>query len=159
MKKVIISDIDGTIIPDKYNPVYNRPTKSINLSKKMVSYFNTMIKMKADIVFLTGRPPQYENITKNLLKPINKYKIFFHSFNNKEWSEELYNKFKLNHIIEISKEYDIIVILEDRYNVLKYITNNKQKINKIVLMLHVVYLEEKGDMLCREIMSLNPYKN
>ena len=158
VNSIIFCDIDGTIVPTYFDSDQSiskeeldnikRKTEREVLSKNIISILNIMIK-NTKLVFLTGRPKEWEVITHKLLKPINrgKYDIHFLSIEG-QWNREKYYKFKLDMINKLSIKYDIIYVIDDNINLLKYIKKYFNIKNRLFLFLiNGVYNSAIKDMV------------
>ncbi len=146
---IFFCDIDGTIVPTcfKSNQELDivklenigKRLELLTLSKEIIHLLNTIIK-NTKLVFLTGRPKVWEKVTYNLLKPINRknYNIYFLNIKGK-WSIEKYYKFKLDIIHKISEKYDIIYVIDDIIDLLKYIKKYFNLENKFLFLINGIY--------------------
>ncbi len=149
INSIVFCDIDGTIVPTCFKPNremdnielenIRRRIELLTLSKEIISLLHMIIK-NTKLVFLTGRPKEWEDATYNLLKPINKkkYNIYFLNIEGK-WSMEKYYKFKLDIIHKISEKYDIIYVIDDIIDLLKYIKKYFNLENKFLFLINGVY--------------------
>lgn len=158
LKIVFVCDIDGTIIPQEFNSGdvknYSKLVKTFKnqvLSQKIIATLNQM-KTYGELVFITGRGLDLKDTTHNLLKSfIKKSKIYFHD-NKNNWTLEKYLDFKLEHIMKLSKIYDIIIILDDMLEVLKYIKNNFKDNKTSIMLMYTKYNKIEKDMICYKIL-------
>lgn len=146
---IIFCDIDGTIIPNYFNSKevmskeqlesIKRKVEEVKLSENIISLLQQIIK-SADLVFLTGRPVGWKDLTYKLLSPIDKdrYKIYFPIIKRK-WTIEIYYKFKLIIINNLAKHYDIIYVIDDMIDLLIYIKKHFKWDNKYLFLINGVF--------------------
>lgn len=153
MKAVVFCDIDGVICPQYFSSKNFNPDKArnIQLSENIVESIKFITK-NSDLIFLTGRPDEWKDTTFKMLKPMsNHYRIYFHNFKG-EWNKKKYFQFKLDKINELSKNYDLIVVIDDMLDLLKYIKQKFYINNKILLLMHAIYDKKIKNMRCTKLL-------
>lgn len=148
LNNIVFCDIDGTIVPTCFNS--NQPinreelnkikerVERLTLSRKILLTLQLITK-NADLVFLTGRPKAWKDLTHKLLNPMTKkYKIYFHNVEEK-WTTKGYYDFKLKIINNLAKNYDIIYVIDDTVDLLKYIKKYFKCDNKLLFLINGVF--------------------
>lgn len=155
---VTIFDIDGVIIENRFHIVEPTDENFYNVYKNQKIHYNILkiieqTAKNSNIIFLTGRLIKYKDVTLNMLSPIKtNYKIYFHEVEYKNWTIESYHNYKIDKCNIIAKDYDIIIILDDRKNLLLDIKNNFKIKNKILVLIYAKFTQKINNIQCLEII-------
>jgi hypothetical protein len=150
LRSIVFCDIDGTLVPNHFSGlkqltktelrVIRKKIEMLTLSKKVLETLRLMVK-NADLVFVTGRPIEWKETTYKLLQPINKNKLYRVYFLNIEgsWTKRKYYDFKLSLVNDLSEKYDIIYVIDDIVNMLKYIKKYFKWEDKSLFLINGVF--------------------
>ena len=128
-KRAIIVDLDGTLTncEHRVHHVQNDPKDWKSFSEKMIEddlhqwchiLITSMHKVKSDVIFLTGRGEKYRPHTE---KWLNKHHINYDALYMRargDYREDAVVKREI-YLENISKEYEVLFVLEDRSSVVK----------------------------------------
>ena len=150
---IIFCDIDGTLIPQlfsKDNP-HCDGVKSLKLSSKIVKFLNDLLKM-GYLIFLTGRTIEWKDITSNMMSVLNgKANIIYSNYG--DYTDEKYFNFKLEKIKKYSQKFDVVIIIDDRKDILSFLKNNLHFDDfKVTTYIHARYNLNLKAIDCMEVV-------
>lgn len=151
---IIFCDIDGTLIPQLFSKDNTHPKEidSLKLSPKIVKTLNNFLKI-GYLIFITGRTIEWKDITVNMLSVFNDKPNIIYS-NYGDYTDKKYFNFKLEKIKKYSQKFDVIIIIDDRIDLLKFLKKNFHFPNelKIIIYIHARYNLNLKYIDCMEIL-------
>jgi len=152
MKIIIFCDIDGTIIPQYFSKEQPNPPDmdKISLSEQVKITLNKLYDV-GYFLFITGRGYEWKKTTEDMLSVLNNKTNVIYS-NYGDYTDEKYYKFKLEKIALYSKLFEMVMIMDDNLELLRFIQQEYKNHQKIIILFHTYFNKTLKTMECLQIL-------